>query len=188
MSILSSNSTYAGLCFSFAQMSKYMMCICIVMVLSISNVFAMETLSKPTGKVLLTVKGQVTNTNDASGAIFDMPMLLELGTQSFVTHTPWSDVTYKFKGIAIKDILKAVGASKSSTIKLKALDDYQVVVPWEDLIPHNAILAFSRNNVPLTRRDRGPLWLVFPRDANEILEDSKFDNYWVWQLLEIEVQ
>lgn len=188
MSVSSLDSTYAGLRWCFNKVRKALLSFGVLALLNISTAHAIETLPKPKGQVLLTVKGQVTNTNHTSGAIFDMPMLLELGTQSFVTHTPWSDVTYKFKGIAIKDILDAVGASENSSIKLRALDDYQVVVPWKDLIPYNAILAFSRNNVPLTRRDRGPLWLVYPRDMDEDLENSKFDNYWVWQLLEIEVQ
>jgi len=40
----------------------------------------------------------------------------------------------------------------------------------------------------MTRRDRGPLWLIFPYDEHDALKESKYDNFWIWQLERIVVQ
>ncbi len=37
----------------------------------------------------------------------------------------------------------------------------------------------------LTRRDKGPLWLVYPRDNDAVLQDAKYDHRWAWQLSQL---
>ena len=40
----------------------------------------------------------------------------------------------------------------------------------------------------LTTRDKGPVWIVFPRDDYPLLDDPRVDLLWVWQLDAIEVR
>ncbi len=39
----------------------------------------------------------------------------------------------------------------------------------------------------LTVRDKGPYWLVYPRDEFTELKDARFDHRWAWQLKEISI-
>ncbi|HGG8843836.1 TPA: oxidoreductase, partial [Enterobacter soli] len=63
----------------------------IVMLLSLvvgTQVWAGE-LTKPTGKVLLTLSGKIENTNENGKAVFDIATLEKLGVVSFQTTSPW---------------------------------------------------------------------------------------------------
>jgi hypothetical protein len=37
-------------------------------------------------------------------------------------------------------------------------------------------------------RDKGPLWIAYPRDFNKVLQDSRYDARWVWQLNKLHVE
>ncbi len=144
-----------------------------------------DALPSPSEEVLLTIVGDGPYNNDPTGVAFDMPMLLKVGSQVITTKTPWSDASYRFKGVPFKSIMKAAGMIEGRSYRLKALNDYEVLISWEDIDAFNPLIAYSQNNVPLSRRDRGPLWLIFPRDDIEELKNGRFDNYWIWQLIEI---
>ena len=40
----------------------------------------------------------------------------------------------------------------------------------------------------LTPRDKGPVWIVYPRDNHGVLADIRYDMRWVWQLVALHVQ
>jgi len=56
-------------------------------------------LAKPEGKVVLTISGLISNTNNGDKAEFDMPMIEALGTVSFTTKTPWYKDPVTFTGV-----------------------------------------------------------------------------------------
>ena len=58
-----------------------------------------DPLAKPEGKVILTISGLISNTNNGDKAEFDMPMIEALGTQSFTTKTPWYKDPVTFTGV-----------------------------------------------------------------------------------------
>ncbi len=43
------------------------------------------------------------------------------------------------------------------------------------------------NGKPMRVRDKGPLWLVYPRDQRAELQNAVMDERWIWQLFEITV-
>ncbi|MTI10726.1 molybdopterin-dependent oxidoreductase [Curvivirga aplysinae] len=145
-------------------------------------------LPTPEGEVILTIDGNVGVRNLGNTAIFDLEMLQALEVKTYETHTPWSDHMYRFKGPTLESILKTVRFEEGQTLTLYALDGYQTDLNWKDATEFKPILAYSRNNVPMSRRDRGPLWLIFPYDAHEELKDARYDNFWVWQVYRIEVK
>ncbi|MDX1737680.1 MAG: molybdopterin-dependent oxidoreductase [Alphaproteobacteria bacterium] len=148
-----------------------------------------EVLPQPKGEVILDVGGEIVVGNSPSGrARFDLAMLQRYRINSFVTHTPWSDSSYRFKGVSLAEILSELGVRDDAKLRVMALDGYEALVPMKDILPFDPILAFSRNNVPLTRRDRGPLWLVYNRDKLEETKDPRFDSYWVWQIYKMDVE
>jgi hypothetical protein len=40
----------------------------------------------------------------------------------------------------------------------------------------------------LTIRDKGPLWIVYPKDAHEVLNDVQYYARSVWQLNKLHVE
>ena len=53
---------------------------------------------------------------------------------------------------------------------------------------YDVLLAFRMDGQDLTPRDKGPLWVVYPRDAHRELVDAKFDARWAWQIKRLEVK
>ena len=61
------------------------------------------------------------------------------------------------------------------------------MVPLEDL-QFEPIIAMRVDNRLLTVRDKGPLWIVYPRDAHKVLQDTRYDARWVWQLSKLNIE
>src|SRR5436190_8736650 len=97
-------------------------------------------LAKPEGKVVLTISGLITNTNNGDKAEFDMPMIEALGTQSFTTKTPWFKDPVTFTGVPMSKLMETVGA-KGASLTVTALNDYATDVPVDDFKTHPVILA-----------------------------------------------
>lgn len=146
-------------------------------------------LPEPTGKVVLEISGEIANTNRDGVAVFDSAMLDALGRHVVTTSTVWTERgPHQFEGVLMRDVLKAVGATKATTVKAKALNDYQVEIPVADFQRYDVILASSLDGKTLTARDKGPLWIVYPRDDHGELADERMDQRWVWQLNRLELR
>ncbi|MEG2569723.1 MAG: oxidoreductase, partial [Acinetobacter sp.] len=110
----------------------------IVMLLSLAvcaQVWAGE-IPSPAGKVLLTVSGNIENTNEDGNAVFDIASLEKLGTVSFQTTSPWYNGRTTFTGIPLQKLMDYVGA-KGSVVKVTALNDYTTVIPLSDFKKYN---------------------------------------------------
>lgn len=147
---------------------------------------AVEPLPAPKGSVLLTITGNIERTNAPGQARFDREMLQSLGEASFVTKSEVSEEPQLFEGVPLRAVLERVGA-KGRSLKASALNDYQAVIPFGDL-RYEPILAMRVDGQTLTRRDKGPLWIAYPRDAHHILQDVRYDARWVWQLNRLHVE
>ena len=142
---------------------------------------AADPLAKPTGKVILTVSGAIDRTNAAGKAQFDLAMLQALGLQQITTTTNWTDGKQVFEGVLVQKVLDAVGAH-GTTVAATAIDDYSVAIPIADFHDYPVLLALTMNGAAMTAKDKGPIWIVYPRDDYAALRDPKMDLRWVWQL------
>lgn len=147
-----------------------------------------DELPRPTGPVILVLSGSITNTNAPGGrSEFDRAMLEALGTDSLTTTTNWTDGPQVFDGVRVSKVLTAVGAH--GTVALgTALNDYAVEIPVSDFLDYPVLLALRANGVELTSRDKGPIWIVYPRDDFSALRDPRNDLKWIWQLRSIEIR
>ncbi|WP_338401958.1 molybdopterin-dependent oxidoreductase [Paragemmobacter straminiformis] len=142
---------------------------------------SLPPLPAPTGEVVLTVSGALSQTNTPGGAAFDMDMLAALPARSFVTTTTWTDGEKLFSGVPLKTLLETVGAS-GSTLTATALNDYSVTIPLDSLSDDAPIVAYSIDGAPFPRRDKGPLWIVYPYDADPAYRSEAVYGYSIWQL------
>jgi hypothetical protein len=146
---------------------------------------AAEPLPLPKGPVVLTVSGKIEQTNGNGVALFDVEMLEALGKASLTTRWEMSEVPQLFEGTPLRALLERIGAQGTS-LRASALNDYAAVIPMEDL-KFEPILATKVDGRILTIRDKGPLWIAYPRDKYRVLQDARYDSRWVWQLNKLHV-
>ena len=161
----------------------------IVMLLSFvvtTQVWAGE-LPKPVGKVLLTLSGNIENTNEEGKTVFDIASLEKLGTVSFQTTSPWYNGRTTFTGIPLQKLMDYVGA-KGSVVKVTALNDYTTVIPLSDFKKYNVILALKINGEYMRIRDKGPLFIVYPYDSIPELNNQIFYSRSAWQVSSMNIE
>ena len=130
-----------------------------------------------TDPIILEITGRIEGTRS-----FTRDQLAEIGTTTLTTSTAWTDGQHVFEGVLVRDVLAAIGPVTSTTVTALALNDYQADIPVSDFDTYDVILAWSMDGVPMTRRDKGPLWIVYPRDSVAALQDERYEHRWVWQL------
>lgn len=148
---------------------------------------AADPLPAPQGQVILTVSGNVAVTNTPEGAAFDRAMLEEIGLTELSTSTPWTDGVQQFNGILGRTLLERVGA-QGSVVMASALNDYTVELPMDDFTTYDVLLALDMNGATMQVSDKGPVWIVYPRDQVPALQDRKMHDRWVWQLKSLQVK
>ncbi|WP_284616512.1 hypothetical protein [Aquabacterium humicola] len=151
---------------------------------------AVRALDNPEGPVVLTVNGRVRlpnrQTNGEPQAEFDMAMLEKLPQQSYTTRTPWYSQPRKFTGPLLRDVLSAASA-QGQALRATALNDYRVDIPFDDVQRFDVLLARLLDDKPMSVRDKGPLFIIYPFDSNATLRKALYYTRCAWQLRSIEV-
>ena len=145
-------------------------------------------LGAPKGAVLLTISGKLDNTNGDGVARFDEAMLASIPQHRIETSTPWTDGKKLFEGVLLSDVLDLAGIGAAQTLRVVALNEYEILIPVSDANEFGVLLAMRMDGKPLSRRDKGPIWIVYPRDSFTKLQDERHDAKWAWQLSRIDVQ
>lgn len=139
------------------------------------------------GEIVLTISGEISETNSGDTAEFDVEMLEDIGTVTFQTSTIWTEGIQTFTGVALVDLLNAVGVH-GATLRATAINDYAVNIPVSDAEKDGPIVAFKRNGEFMSLRDKGPLWIVYPYDRSTDFQTELIYSRSIWQLDRIEVQ
>jgi hypothetical protein len=151
------------------------------------HVLAQQPLAAPKEKAILAISGKISITNQSGAAIFDLAMLEAMGLTTIETMTPWYTSKVKFEGVLMTKILKAVGAT-GEKLTISALNDYKTEIPVEDFEKFGTILAVKRDGQYMPVSDKGPLFVVYPYDANPELKTQKYFSRSAWQVAKIEVK
>ena len=118
---------------------------------------------------------------------FDRDELEALPRHALDTHTSVTDGVHHFEGPLMRDVL-AVAQFTGAEMLAIALNDYEIAIPLSDFERFDVIAALEMDGEALTPRDKGPIWIVYPRDDHTELQDIRFDYRWVWQLSRIEIR
>ena len=146
-----------------------------------------DGLVDPPDEIVLTVTGNIGQTNRGGLAVFDQAMLDGLPETILETSTVVTDGIKRFDGFLMRDLLDHVGA-EGMVVAAKALNDYVIDIPMTDFERFDVLVATHMDGERLLPSDKGPLWIVYPRDAHAELQDIRYDYRWVWQLVELEVK
>lgn len=149
--------------------------------------FTAAALDKPSGPVVLTVTGNVSQKNAADGARFDMAMLEKLPQRSFTARTPWYPQSMTFSGPLLRDVLKMAGA-QGRQLTAFALNDYKTSIPFDDVQRYDVIVARLLNGQPMSVREKGPLFIIYPFDDLPELRTETHYGRSAWQLKTLQVE
>lgn len=159
----------------------------LLLVISFSSGAFAGSLPGPQGAVVLTVTGKITDTTGRGVAEFDMATLEALPGRVTEAETPWAKGKTKFEGPLGSALLDRVGAIGTS-LHVVALNDYAVDVPVEDFRKWPVILATRKDGQPMSVRDKGPIFVIYPFDLDRALYNEKIFSQSVWQVKSIEVR
>lgn len=118
-------------------------------------------------------------------ATWSMTELRALPAIMFETTTPFTDGRQGFAGVPLRTVLGQVKAGEILT--LRALNDYAVTIPVDEVDAQVPIIAYERNGRIMSVRDKGPLWVVYPFDDSPDYQNELIYSRSVWQLVEISV-
>lgn len=140
--------------------------------------------ARAAGEPLLTVSGNIAG---GKAVDFDRATLEAMATETVRTSTPWTQGVQEFTGIPLKTLLAQIGAN-GGTLRAIALNDYAAEIPVAEATAAGAIIAVRQNGEPMSVREKGPLWIVFPYDSDPKLVTDDFLNWSAWQLRTLVVQ
>jgi hypothetical protein len=161
--------------------------VCATAMMLAAGPVAAGALDPPQGRVILEVRGKISNANGAGVALFDRQMLESLPQETVETVTPWTDGQTTFTGPLARDLLTLVGAA-GKQVEAVALNDYAVVIPTSDFEDYRVILAMLMNGKPMGVRDKGPLWVIYPWSEHPELQTDVVHGRSIWQLKAINVE
>ena len=141
----------------------------------------------PTGPVVLTLSGRLREPNDGARVQFDMASLAALPQQEIQPMLPWYDTPRRFTGPLLRDVQAAAGAEGKS-LRATALNAYRIDIPMDDVTRYDVVLARLLDGKPMSVRDKGPLFVLYPFDRHPGLRNSVYFGRCIWQLRSIEVQ
>lgn len=147
---------------------------------------ALDLSAPPEGPVLLTVDGRIGLRNAGDAAQLDRAHLEALPAVTFRTGTIWTAGVDEFTGVPLRALLEALGA-EGATIRATAANAYSIEIPVDSLDPEAPIVAYRINGEPFPLRRNGPLWVVYPYDADDSYRNELVYGRSIWQLVTITV-
>lgn len=132
---------------------------------------------------ILTIDGLSAKT--ANGPVtFDLAEFEAIGMTDIETKTPWHETVTTFSGVSGNDLVSFLGVT-GTEMDAVALNDYKITIPVSDLRETGLILATRKNGTPMSVRDKGPVFIIYPFDANPKLDNEVFYGRSIWQLKEL---
>lgn len=113
--------------------------------------------------------------------------LLSMETVTVTTSNDFVDSETMFVGPLLRDLFSTEALTSESAIKLTALNDYSTVIPGAEVLDYDVIVAVLADGKPMSIRDKGPYWIIYPMTQNPELRDPKYNDRLIWQLSHIEL-
>ena len=130
---------------------------------------------------------QITGASSSAEPLeFSIEALDALEQVSFTTTTIWTDGDVEFSGVSLKALLQMLKL-EGSEVELVALNDYAVSMPLNELEDTAPIVATRVNGQPLSVRDKGPYWIVYPYDSAAKYRTETVYSRSIWQLNRLNV-
>jgi hypothetical protein len=145
-----------------------------------------QAVPAPKGKPVLTITGKVSAFNGKDAIGLDRATLDRLGLVRVRVYEPWVKKDVEFRGVWLQDLLEVAGAAAdASTLRITALDDYQVTLTSADVRGREILLATYQGDGTQIPVDKGgPTRIIF---LDGVRAGANADQ-WIWSLKAIEVR
>lgn len=139
--------------------------------------------------VVLTVYGDIKiNGHSYNQLDFTLSELQALTQTDITTAHPWSAERRRYRGVDMNTLFDSLfSEQKVLSLQLEALNDFSIAVNWDQISSYTPILAWQENKRIMSRRNKGPLWLMLPFDQVSKVQQADFLHFMVWQLRGIHV-
>lgn len=129
----------------------------------------------------------LTVTHDGAATEYDLAALESLGAVTFETTTVWTEGTQSFTGVPLATLATELDVD-DGVFLASAINDYTIEIPVTDAVDGGPIIAFLNNGAPMSVRDKGPLWIVYPYDSSPEYQAEQIYARSIWQLDRIETK
>lgn len=123
---------------------------------------------------------------DAGPIDLSAAVLWSLGRREVLTSVPWEPVRRRWAGVSLRGVLEHAGAA-GRAVRVRALNGYAAVIPWEDVMRFDPILAMTVDGQPIAMRSKGPIVVIYPYDRHEALARTAYWDRAVWHVDELVV-
>jgi len=155
-------------------------------VLAVACMASAAQAETPMGTVILTVTGLDATKYPDGKVEFDMAALAALGETQVTTSSIWTDGVHVYTGVLVRVLTDTLGIS-DKMLQLHALNDYSIEYPAQESTEDGPILAYLFDGEVMSVRDKGPIWVIYPYDADaKYRTDTAFARS-IWQLDRIDV-
>ncbi len=117
---------------------------------------------------------------------FTDEQLMALPQTQFETETIWTEGVVEFSGPTLKALIEYADIAPGD-VELYAINDYNIVLPYEKIEDGAPVIANRINGAPFSVREKGPLWVVFPYDDLARYSNEEYFALSVWQLNRLNV-
>jgi hypothetical protein len=104
------------------------------------------------------------------------------------TENEFTDGVVAYRGPLVRDVLSRLGLDALDEVRFVAANDYYVDIPTSDFTEYDVILAMEADGERLSRREKGPLWLMYPISDHSELKNPIYLRRLIWQVVRIEAK
>lgn len=141
----------------------------------------------PTDTPLLTISGAIGHTNAGNTIIMDRATIEQVGLVEYQVTDPFEHRPITYRGVLMRDLLTLWQVdAHAKTMKLTAINDYQVEIPLEDFSMYPVLFAMQADGAYMEVSYRGPAMIVYPIETYEF-DTRTNQRKWIWQIKSIEL-
>jgi hypothetical protein len=140
-------------------------------------------IEKPTGNILFTITGDITQPNVDNSVQVDEAGLAPY-VKEYTIDDPWAGKGMKYNGVLLSKLWELAGAGTTANgVTLTATDGMRLRIPKEDLMQWPIIIVTQLAGKALVAEQGGPAKLAFPAEA----AGTYTQDVWMWYVKTIEI-
>ena len=134
--------------------------------------------------VALTVLNSDSETPVQEYSLEDLDRLTQV---TIVTSNEFVDAPTSFAGPLVRDVVSRSGGAATGTATLVAANDYEIMIDIAEFFEYDVVMATRADGNLLSRRTKGPIWIIYPMSDHPELQDASFNARLIWQLVRMEL-
>lgn len=149
----------------------------------LAALFAQATMSYGQAAMELQISAGQSQSEPVSLSLDDLDALRQV---AFETTTIWTDGFTTFSGVPLMELMTRF-ETEGETVEMSALNDYTVSMPIAEIEADVPIVATRMDGKPMSVRDKGPFWIVFPYDSDDKYQTEVVYSRSIWQLKSLKI-